>query len=233
MSGRVPKIGALTIGQSPRVDVLPEFLAAIGGRVEVVQRGALDGLSAAEVAELAPAQDDYVLVTRMRDGSEVRLSESRILERLRLSVRYLEEAGVEVIALFCTGEFPDLGTNVPLLRPNLIMERLVPALIPGGELCAVVPSPDQIPAMTEKWSRAGCSTRAESVSPYTSTADDLRRCASRAASLDCDLVVLDCIGYSGEARAIFRERLNKPVLLPRTLLGRVVGELLGLEGARG
>jgi protein AroM len=228
MNGRTARLGALTIGQSPRVDILPEFLAAIGVEVEIVQRGALDGMSVMEVEKLVPTKDDCLLVTRMQDGSEVRLSERLILDKMKRCVHELEEAGVELIALFCTGEFPDLGERVPILRPNFIMERLVPALIPGGRLCAVAPSRDQIPAIMEKWSRSGCSTYAESVSPYTSTMDDLRRCAARVARLDCDLVVLDCIGYSGQARAVFREIVDRPVILPRRLLGSIAREMLGL-----
>jgi len=52
----VPKIGAVTIGQSPRVDIVPEFRAAAGLELEIVERGALDGLSPDEIRTLAPGR---------------------------------------------------------------------------------------------------------------------------------------------------------------------------------
>jgi protein AroM len=226
MRAGAAKLGVLTIGQSPRVDVLPEFLPMLGPGVEIAQRGALDGLSRAEIESLAPSERDYALVTRLRDGSEVKLAERLIMERMRRCARELEDEGAEIIALFCTGEFPDLGTGIPVLRPDLIMARLVAALIPGGRLCAIVPLPEQIPAMTDKWSRSGCSVVAESVSPYLATDREVELAADRVAKLNCDLAVLDCIGYSERARSIFRDRLNRPVILPRTLLGRIAAEML-------
>ena len=39
------RIGAITIGQSPRVDVVPEMQQILGPDVEIVQAGVLDGLS--------------------------------------------------------------------------------------------------------------------------------------------------------------------------------------------
>lgn len=58
-------VGTVTIGQTPRTDVIPE-LSAILGDVTVREAGALDGLSRAEIAGLAPQRGDYVLVTRLR-----------------------------------------------------------------------------------------------------------------------------------------------------------------------
>ena len=46
------RIGIVTIGQSPRTDVVPEIQAHLGDHVEVLEHGALDGLSLTEVQEL-------------------------------------------------------------------------------------------------------------------------------------------------------------------------------------
>ena len=48
------KIGALTIGQSPRNDLIPEIEAFFKG-AEIIQLGALDGLSKEQIADLAPS----------------------------------------------------------------------------------------------------------------------------------------------------------------------------------
>ena len=38
------KIGAVTIGQSPRVDVTPDILPILGDKIELVQAGVLQNL---------------------------------------------------------------------------------------------------------------------------------------------------------------------------------------------
>ena len=45
------KIGALTIGQSPRNDLIPEIEAFFKG-AEIIQLGALDGLSKEQIADV-------------------------------------------------------------------------------------------------------------------------------------------------------------------------------------
>lgn len=39
------KIGAITVGQSPRVDVTPDLWPIFGPNVELIEAGGLDGLS--------------------------------------------------------------------------------------------------------------------------------------------------------------------------------------------
>ena len=46
------KIGAITVGQSPRVDLIPEIQPILGDSVEIIQAGALDGLSKEESQSL-------------------------------------------------------------------------------------------------------------------------------------------------------------------------------------
>lgn len=233
------KIGALTIGQSPRDDVAPEFLAAClpppgaEGSIKLVQAGALDDLSREEIHTLAPGAAcssacSDILVTRLRDGSEVRIEERRILELLQRGIERLEAQGVSVIALFCTGEFPDFRARVPILRPDRILGHFVASVVEPGRnrVVAVVPSPLQKHAMKEKWQRMGVEVLTESLSPYTATAADVESAAVRVAGLSPDLIILDCIGYSLAMKATFARTSGVPVVLPRTLLGRAAAELM-------
>ena len=48
------KLGLITIGQSPRIDVVPEIRQIIGHGIEVMEGGALDGLTLDEVRKLYP-----------------------------------------------------------------------------------------------------------------------------------------------------------------------------------
>ena len=221
------KIGVITIGQSPRSDLIPEFSQALGAGVEIIQKGALDGLTLEEVQQLCHEQWDYILVTRMRDGTEVKIAERYIRKRMLEQVAELENAGVELIVLLCTGEFPELTSSKPLLKPNIILEKLVTAVLPGGLLVTVVPVPEQIPVLRKKWEKTGLSIACESLSPYTCTVEQTRAVAQRIKKKKPDLVVLDCLGYTRKTQKLFRDIIGKPVILPRTLLGKLAAVCLG------
>ena len=64
------KLGAITVGQSPRTDVTDDIMGIFQGKVEILERGALDGLTVEDIDKLAPDAGEYVLVSRMRDGSQ-------------------------------------------------------------------------------------------------------------------------------------------------------------------
>jgi len=220
------KIGAMTIGQSPRVDIVPEFKAAIGFEVEIDERGALDGLSLDEVKEFAPGAGDYVLVTRMRDGTEVKIAERHVLDRLKSHARDLEEQGVELIVLFCTGEFPEMATRTLLITPDRLLEHSVRGLMKRGSLAVLAPSKDQIAMMKKKWQASGLRLIVDAVSPYTAPEESYVDVAESIKEQSPDLLVLDCMGFGTKVKRIFREIIGKPVILPRTLLGRTVAELI-------
>ena len=100
------KIGAITVGQSPRTDLTPEMLPILGDSISLIQMGGLDGLTRKEIEAFVPAADDHVLVSRLTDGSSVTFGESHILSRLQDCIGALENDGVSMIVFLCTGEFP-------------------------------------------------------------------------------------------------------------------------------
>lgn len=220
------RIGALTIGQSPRTDVAGEFLQAVGQEVELLQCGALDGLSKDEISRMAPKAGDYILVTRLRDGTEVKIAEQYIHDRMKECARSLRDAGAEMLVLFCTGEFPELEGEVLLLKPDVIMEHVVPGVLRRGKLGAILPSADQIPLLGKKWEKTGLQVELTAASPYSGKEEDFRRAATYLKNRGVDLIVLDCIGFTQSIKSIVRETARCPVILPRTLLGRIAGELI-------
>ena len=83
MTVAVPRRAAfVTIGQTPRSDLVPEMLARVGDAIEVTEVGALDGLSRAEIDRLTPDDDQHRLCTRLADGSEAVISKAWTRTRL-------------------------------------------------------------------------------------------------------------------------------------------------------
>ena len=101
------KISILTIGQSPRPDVVGEFLHVFGSNYEILEKGALDDYSVEDLTKRKASNGERILVTKLSDGQEIKISHDFILSNLQKCVDYLEEEEVEIILLLCTGKFPE------------------------------------------------------------------------------------------------------------------------------
>mgnify|MGYP000290855502 CR=1 FL=1 len=146
------KVGAITIGQAPRTDVTKDILPLLGEEVELIQAGGLDGLTREEIQAFAPGPDDYVLISRLQDGSSVIFAERFILPRLQNCIDKLEEQGVEMILFLCTGDFPAVfHSKVPLIFPCKVLNGLVPALASRGKIAVITPTPQQVAQSEAKW----------------------------------------------------------------------------------
>ena len=222
------KIGAITVGQSPRVDLMPDMEKIFMDSIEVIQMGGLDGLTHEEIETFPPVDpDDHVLVSRLRDGSSVIFGESHILPRLQECIYKLEAQGVSLILFLCTGEFPeDFTSSVPLIFPNRILTSVVPAAMPECRLAVLTPSADQIAQVTNKWLRASASAvTVIPVSPY----DGLETVLNATKQIEpnkVDMIILDCIGYTVEMKEHIHAMTGRPVILPRTLVARMINELV-------
>ena len=125
------RIGMLTIGQSPREDILEGMRPYLTHAVEIVQRGALDDLDDATLAALRPEPGGSVLVTRLRDGTEVQVSHEKLVPLLREGVNHLQECGVAFIVALCTGELTDLQSDVLIVYPSRLLQGVVTGLAQG------------------------------------------------------------------------------------------------------
>jgi len=218
------RVGMVTIGQSPRTDVVPEIKQIFGQGIEVIECGALDGLSKEKVKELAPTGDDLILVTRMQSGEEVTVAESRILPRLQDCVDHLAK-DCEILALLCTGRFPELTSRRVLLTPDALLDGVVNGIHGVKTMGVLIPSKEQLGQMSNRWKQDGRKIVVESASPY-SIEDTITPSAKRLASSDPDLIVLDCMGYTLKTKETVRKITGKPVILPRSVLAHSILELI-------
>lgn len=221
------RIGTVTIGQSPRVDVIPEIAAILGSDVEIVEAGALDGLSLEEIAGMAPGKGDYVLVTRLADGTSVQVAERYITPRIHKKIDEHFESGIQLVLLLCTGEFPDFETGGLLIRPQKVLFNAVVAVAEGRRLGILTPSPEQVEQAEHRWSQVGKEVRAVPSSPYVDALEQARAAARELKEWGAHITVMDCIGYTGEMRRLVAEITGKPVVLARGIAARTVAELIG------
>lgn len=220
-------IAGITIGQAPRTDMSDELRARLAPGLELVEYGALDHLTLADVErDLAPAPGDEVLVSRMRDGSQAIMAGTRVMPLVQQRIDEAEAAGADAIILLCTGLFPALRHRVPLIVPQQLFYNVARSLADGRRIAVMVPDQAQIEQARGWWHDAGIETQIVCASPYTG-ADGVEKAARSLRGSDCALLALDCMGYTLAMRAAARRASGLDVLLPRTLVASVVSELLG------
>ncbi len=220
------RVGVVTIGQSPRLDVIPEIEKLISGDIEIVEKGALDGLIPDEVKKLSPKGDDEVLVTRMRDGTEVTVGRSFILPRLQEKISELDDEEVELTTLLCAGEFSGIRSRRPLLLPGKLLSGVLSSLVIKGKLGLMVPSQRQAPYLAKAFQELGFKVIGFGVSPYKDDIGAIAEAARQLKEAGTDLIVMDCFGYNLEMKDRVREVTGKPVILVRSLLAGVLRELI-------
>jgi protein AroM len=221
------KLGAITIGQSPRDDVIPEMVPYLGDDVEIIQAGALDGLSYEEILKFEPEGDDYVLVSKLRDGRSVKFAERFILPRLQACIDKLESEGADVILFICTGVFPDIfKSSKVILYPQKILHGVTPRLIDKGKIAVITPDKEQIEQSLKKWSETGAEVIVVNGSPYGEETELEDAINELNKNNNIDIIVMDCIGYTQAMKRKVSKGTGKPVVLARTIVARVLGEIL-------
>lgn len=216
-------IGAVTIGQAPRPDIMSELTAFLGPDVRVIEYGALDEFSKAQVQEISPQSTGPLLVTRLRDGSEARIGEDFLIPHLEKCVQRLQDEA-ELILMLCTESLPDFGSRRLVLYPGRVLFNVVRAL--GAQQVGVLtPAREQLGHQRGRWGKVVPHVVVEAASPY-GPPEQLQSAALALVRNDVELVVMDCVGYTQSMKLAVRACVNRPVLLARSALARVAAELI-------
>lgn len=228
MSALRPVVGLVTIGQSPRVDVVPDMAELIGPSVEIREAGALDGLTRVDIAALAPGPADEILVTRLADGSAVFVAKRHVTARVEAKIAELEERGAALTALLCTGAFGRLAASRPLLQPQQVLLGVLRGMRWPGRLGVLTPSVPHVPQTDARWRADGFDPVVVPLSPYEEDDPAARvRAADALRAAGAGLVVMDCIGFRRKTKHELQGLTGVPVLLANLLVARVIAEVCG------
>lgn len=223
MRGR-PKVGFVTIGQSPRTDIMADISPLLVG-LEVLEAGALDAVP--DLTSLAPAPGEKVLVSRLRDGTQVRLSEKKVIPLVQEAVETVIRQGAWLVVLLCTASFPQWEWPVPVLLPGPLLYNFAAALVnPETKLAVFIPLPEQVEEARKRWGNLTKDVKVISLSPYINFIDFATTLRQTERLAERELIVMDCLGYGSQHKKAVRRIANCPVILPRTLIARVVHELI-------
>ncbi|MFO7941217.1 MAG: AroM family protein [Bacillota bacterium] len=225
-------IGIATIGQSPRDDVVPQMRAIWGEDIPVLERGGLDDLGESELEDLE-SETDSVLVSRLRDGSEIRMDAARGEEMLHGAVKHLAEAGADPILVLCTGARPAPVTGRRVIWPRELFPRLVRGLS-AGPIGVMVPDPRQEMAAGELFGQCGPEIVTASASPYSFSQDRdaFRNVARFFARHHVEVIAMNCMGYHGEMAAYIEEESGVAAIPASVAVAHAAALLVGLPDGR-
>ncbi len=219
------RIGVVVIGQSPRPSVANEIAAVLSPGLEIDLRGALDGLTRAEIDAIPPIDGYDALFTLLPNGDSVTISKRAVEARAAIQIEKFAREGVKVAMLACTGKFPNLAPDGLVILPSAVLHNIVEAVLPKGRLGVFSPLPEQTALIARKWQRANVEIVGVTMRPG-SDADAIDEAARKMSALSPDLVVMDCMSYTSANKARVRQAYDGPVILAIAAAARVVEELM-------
>jgi len=219
------RLGVVVIGQSPRPSVAAEIAAVLSPAMTIDLRGALDGMTRAEIDAIPPEGGHDALFTLLPDGEPVTISKKAVETRAARQIARFAEEGTRVTMLACTGKFPNLAPEGLVILPSAVSHKMVEAVLPKGRLGVFSPLAEQTALIHTKWQRGGIDVAGVTLRPGADGAA-VDAAAARMAALSPDLVVMDCMGYTTANKARVRAITKGPVVLAIALAARVVEELM-------
>lgn len=215
----------VTIGQAPRVDLTHEIKYFLGDNTEIIEKGALDGMTLEEINSSVNLEEGNVLVSRMSDGRQVKVTEKYILPKVASKISELETDGVKVILLACTAEFPPFKCKSILVKPQTILNAVLSSIAKEKVLGIIVPDKLQIMHAEKHWSNYAKKVIVKAASPYAKI-QEIMDTIEQLKEFKIDIVLMDCIGYTFEMKEAVYRNLNVPVILARSIVSKIISELL-------
>lgn len=217
----------ITAGQSPRADIVAETRAHVGGDCHLVEIGALDGMSRADIAELSPRRDERSIVTRLADGSQVIVSEPWLSRKVTDICAAHGHGPNDLAVIGSTGLFGIDCRSPYVIQAQMALEQTIEVLFTAGQTVGhILPLARQV-------ARRPLISDVPYVSAHAGPGDRSALLAACDRLTECDYIVLNSIGYSEPDRAYVAETSGKPVLLVRRIVAGMLAKALRRCGASG
>lgn len=202
------RIGALTISQTPRADLLAPLYEALSDD-EIIEAGALDFADAADLPDGSNAF--YPLITTLTNGELVTLDRDFLTPLLQQALSELESQDVAISILLCAGDFPDVYGDQLLIKPTDMAQQTLQAMA-MTRVAVISPIKLQHRPIESKWIRAGFDVLVWTMPPDLSRQQQAEWINSQLqphANINC--VVLDYVGYPTDSILTLQQIVNVPV----------------------
>ena len=200
--------------------MIDEILTHVPEEMEIIEQGALDELSPAEIMELEPHPDEAGIATTLKDGSIVAISESWLRQKILEMCEGRGKTIADLTVIASTGVF-DLGTTNPYVvhAQNALDKFTESILIAGQKVGQIRPLKGQLTRGKEIRD-----SRVKSVYAPAYNRDALLHAAKELK--DQDLIVLNSMGYDQQVLDLVREASGRPVVQMRRIIAGTVAKMI-------
>ncbi|MEA4846366.1 MAG: AroM family protein [Clostridiaceae bacterium] len=221
------KLGILLIGQTPRKDYEEIFSQCLNEGDELIMEGVLDEFSARELKNMGAEGNLPVLATLDRNGNQIVIADHEIVNRVPGKIQGLKSKGADIVVVVCTGKFPEMNIDIPIVFPDKVLRYNTKAVAEGKNVAIFIPLEEQKMQMSSRWTDIGVIPVVHAVSPFTEDVEVSQDIIDDLNEKDVAVVVLDCMKFGQAAKSKIQEATGKPVICARTLLLKIVSELMG------
>lgn len=220
-------VGLITIGQSPRPDVTKDFEVILGKEFQIMEGGALDGLSEEEIQSLKPGPGELDLITKLSSGKAVYVSHERLIPYIQRAIDKVVAQGARILVLLCTGEFIGLTAPVTILQPYQVLGSSVASVVaPEEQVVVLVPTPGQVVEAAERWQARGFTvTKTIVISPFD-LQTDISNIMQSSEVQQAAAIIGDCFGFDTSFHKEFAAVYHKPIFIPRLLIAHLLKAIL-------
>ncbi|MEY8253266.1 MAG: AroM family protein [Colwellia sp.] len=189
--------------------------------------GALDGLSDEQLREIVADPISTGVPVELHDGTCLYISHDEIDKIVRKRIDKLQALSDATVMMCCTLPWHSLESLSGVICPNKVIEANALALLPTGGVLGVI-QPDEMTKDVEikHWLDLGCKLVSAVASPEEPL-ETLKGAISSLIERNVDVIVLDCLAFTQAHWQLVRSVSEKPVILPMSLLGKVLDETYG------
>jgi DNA-binding CsgD family transcriptional regulator len=216
------KVMFVSVGHSPRADLIETMLSSLDLSIEALEIGALDRLSIEEIDQFRPRPGEPGIVTRLRDGGDIVLSKPRIAERMAGIVAGFHPHEFDLVVILSTGIFREFESTCPTVNAQRAMESTIISLASQGEAIGIIQPLEQqvaeldIPALGL--------FRVTATHAHDGDRGSLARALVDLA--ECDIIVLNSVSFTEADQQMVAKASGKPVVLARRIVAGAIRLLL-------
>src|SRR5690625_807776 len=195
----------------------------LGRDVEVIDKGALDNIDENEIASLV-AREEGAFITKLKSGRSITIAKNNTYSILLNQINTLNQLSAQSIILACTGSFPKFITKCPIIYPDKMLLNFVKSL-DVSSIGVIFPLAEQEDHIKDKWKNVKYNMYFSPASPYHDITQ-VEKAALELKNKNVDMIIMDCMGYNEKQKKTISRYVNIPVILSRSIVSRVAGELV-------
>lgn len=204
---------------------MADLSAHLSKDIIIRQVGVLDAYTVDQVHdEFAPLDDEPTMVSRLRNGEMCSFSKAKVMPLVQMTIDRECGNGADAIVILCTNRFDPLSCRVPLIVPYTLIHSMTQALGAGLRLGALFPFETHAESMKENWKETGFHVAYQC--RISSDSSPIDESVAFFQESGCQLLVMDCIGYDFALYEQYLEKLQIPIIHPRSLLAETLHYLL-------